>query len=118
MPSLEGTPSGPARRVRAPDLRLIGTALLRYRLALCFLAIDLWYVFPSLKALAAFHPGSNAILYADAAHAWLTGADPWQVIEGGIRFAGLPPTLLLFAPFAIVPPIAVAAFRFMPTSAP
>ena len=113
IPPPEGPPPLEARLARAPDLRLAGKVLLRYRLALCFLAIDLWYVFPSLKALAAFHPGSNAILYADAAHAWLTGADPWQVVEGGIRFAAPPPTLLLFAPFAFIPSFAVAALWFI-----
>lgn len=98
------------RRPRSPDLRLVWPVLVRYRLALWFLAIDLWYVVPGFKALATFHPGSNATLYAAAARAWLVGADPWQVTEFGIRFAAPPPTLLLYAPFAFLPPEVTAAF--------
>lgn len=103
-------PHGRARSLRLPDPRLVWLVVVRYRLALWFLAIDLWYVVPGLRALAEFHPGSNATLYAAAARAWLNGADPWQVTEFGIRFAAPPPTLLLYAPFAFSPPFVTAAF--------
>jgi hypothetical protein len=41
---------------------------------------------------------SDASLYWDATGAWLSGADPWAVVVGGVRFAGIPPTLLLNLP--------------------
>jgi len=50
--------------------------------------------------------GFDARLYAAAARAWLEGADPWQVSAAGIYFAAPPPSLLLFAPFAWLPPAA------------
>lgn len=47
--------------------------------------------------------GFDARLYADAARAWLTGADPWSVASVGIHYAAPPPSLLPFAPFAFLP---------------
>ena len=58
--------------------------------------------------MATFQPGTDAMLYAASARAWLNGADPWQVTELGVRFAGPPPTLLLFAPFAYLAPVLTA----------
>jgi hypothetical protein len=96
---------------RAPDLRSAWAVLSRNYLALWFLFADAWYVVPaSAKAIAGFEPGSDAILYASAAHAWLSGMDPWQVAEQGVRFGGPPPTLLLFAPFAGLTPAVTAGF--------
>ena len=52
--------------------------------------------------------GIDASLYAEAAAAWLAGSDPWAVSQAGIYFAAPPPTLLPFALFAWMPPLAVA----------
>ena len=49
--------------------------------------------------------GFDARLYADAARAWLTGADPWSVASVGIFFAAPPPSLLPFVPFAFLPAV-------------
>lgn len=96
--------------MRPPNLRLAWTVIVRHRLPLGFLLVDLWYVVPGFKAMATFHLGADATLYAAAARAWLIGADPWRVTEFGVRFAAPPPTLLLFAPFAAVPQAATAIF--------
>ncbi len=47
--------------------------------------------------------GSHAAIYAEAARAWLSGGDPWQVGPSLVVFAGPPPMLLPFAPFAFLP---------------
>ena len=47
--------------------------------------------------------GSHALIYSEAARAWLTGADPWQVGPPLVVFAGPPTMLLPFAPFAFLP---------------
>ncbi len=52
--------------------------------------------------------GLDASLYAAAAAAWLAGSDPWAVSQAGIYFAAPPPTLLPFALFAWMPPLAVS----------
>ena len=45
----------------------------------------------------------DARLYVAATKAWLQGADPWLVTLGGNGFGAPPPTLLVLAPFAILP---------------
>lgn len=52
--------------------------------------------------------GLDGRIYHRAAAAWLAGADPWAqgaAVPSGIvyHFAGLPPTVLLYAPFAWIP---------------
>ncbi|MHB8400014.1 MAG: hypothetical protein ACYDCI_13960 [Candidatus Limnocylindrales bacterium] len=43
----------------------------------------------------------DALLYHNAAASWIAGGDPWQVAtRSSFHFAGAPPTVLLFAPFA------------------
>jgi hypothetical protein len=47
--------------------------------------------------------GAHALLYTDAARAWLSGGDPWQVGQPGAIFGG-PPTLFLpYVPFVALP---------------
>ena len=54
--------------------------------------------------------GGDAVLYAQAARAWLSGGDPWNLPGATIQFAGPPPTLVLFAPFAWLPAPVTATF--------
>ena len=53
--------------------------------------------------------GSHAIVYTDAAAAWLAGGDPWTVGPREVVFAG-PPTLMLpFIPFVFIPELLTRA---------
>ena len=45
----------------------------------------------------------DARLYLDATRAWLAGFNPWDVQLAGNYFAAPPPTLLAFAPLALLP---------------
>lgn len=47
--------------------------------------------------------GSHGVIYTQAAHALLTGGDPWTVGPPGAVFAGPPTMLLPFIPFALLP---------------
>ena len=47
--------------------------------------------------------GSHALIYTDAARAWLTGGDPWTVGPPSAVFAGPPTMLLPFVPFIPLP---------------
>jgi uncharacterized protein (TIGR03382 family) len=47
--------------------------------------------------------GSHAVVYTEAARAWLQGGDPWSVGPPAIVFAGPPTMLLPFAPFIFLP---------------
>ena len=47
--------------------------------------------------------GSHAVVYTDAAAAWLAGGDPWSVGPAMVVFAGPPPMLLPFVPFTFLP---------------
>jgi hypothetical protein len=51
--------------------------------------------------------GSHAVVYTEAAAAWLGGADPWSVGPPIVRFAGPPTMLLPFLPWTLLPPIAI-----------
>jgi hypothetical protein len=42
-------------------------------------------------------------LYVDAARTWTEGGDPWAVTYQDVYFAAPPPTLLLLAPFTLLP---------------
>lgn len=95
--------------LRAPDLRLTWKLLLRLKLALWFLLVDQVYAGAYLVTHSG-RPGSDAMLYAASTNAWLTGGDPWQITEAGIRFAAPPPTMLLYIPFAYLPDSFNAAF--------
>jgi hypothetical protein len=59
--------------------------------------------------------GGDAILYAKAAHAWLTGGDPWHATViwpagNTVFFLAPPPTLIAFAPVAFLPAAFAGAF--------
>jgi hypothetical protein len=47
--------------------------------------------------------GSHAVIYTEAARAWLAGGDPWTVGDPGQIFAGPPPMLVPFLPFVLLP---------------
>ena len=47
--------------------------------------------------------GSHALIYTDAARAWLAGGNPWTVGPPGALFAGPPTMLLPFVPFVPLP---------------
>lgn len=46
---------------------------------------------------------SDTRIYARGALAFLEGRDPWSAAVGPFHFAGLPPTVQLFVPFALIP---------------
>ncbi|HET7027303.1 MAG TPA: hypothetical protein VFI28_06400 [Candidatus Limnocylindrales bacterium] len=56
--------------------------------------------------------GADGALYSAAATAWLTGADPWDVVERGVRIVAPPPTLV---PFVLTSwmPTSVAGFTWV-----
>jgi hypothetical protein len=65
-----------------------------------------WFVVISAMRLVVIGPGGPGFdgrLYRSAAVAWLGGADPWQVVQGGVYFGAPPPSLLPMIPFALVP---------------
>ena len=71
-------------------------AIERIGLPAWFAVIDLlWIAKPDALAIDARH-------YQRAAAAWLNGGDPWNVTEGGVRFAAGPHTLLFYAPTSIL----------------
>jgi len=77
----------------APYLR----ALDRIGLPAWFIVIDvLWILKPITFAIDARH-------YQKAAAAWLSGGDPWQTYEMGVRYASGPHTLLFYAPTSFAP---------------
>ena len=47
--------------------------------------------------------GSDASVYTAAASAWLHGGDPWAAGAAQATFAGPPPMLIPYAPFAVLP---------------
>ena len=73
-------------------------ALERIGLPAWFVAIDLlWLAKPDVLGIDARH-------YQRAADAWLSGGDPWAVVEGvGGNYAAGPHTLLFYAPTSVLP---------------
>ena len=73
-----------------------------------------WFIVISAMRLVVIGPGGPGFdgrLYRSAAVAWLGGADPWQVVQGGVYFGAPPPSLLPMVPFALVPEtVGVGAF--------
>lgn len=70
-------------------------------------ALATWFAIVSVdKALTFVPAGYGAIdfrIYRHAALAALEGANPWSVSLSGLQFAGPPPTLLPYLPFALIP---------------
>lgn len=91
-----------------PSLRLTWILVRRNWLTLWFVLADCWYVLPNIRDFVSLRLLTDAVLYSDAAKAWLTGGDPWLVTEGGTTFGAPPPTLLLYVPFAFLPSIVTA----------
>jgi len=51
-----------------------------------------------------YNLGFDARLFTDAARVWLAGGNPWaQPYEFGFYYAAPPPSLLVMAPFALLP---------------
>jgi hypothetical protein len=48
--------------------------------------------------------GSHAVVYTNAAEAWLKGGDPWREGPPDVVFAGPPTMMLPFGPFVGLPP--------------
>lgn len=89
--------------VRHKRMTLAGSraALARVGLPVWFLLIDTQLIGQRIP------PGGDAVLYARGARAFLNGGDPWNAVLVGsgqpFHFAGLPPTVLTFVPFAGLP---------------
>lgn len=56
-----------------------------------------------------FPIGLDARIYHAAAVAWLGGGDPWSARASVYYFSGLPPTVLAFVPFTVLPETAFTA---------
>ena len=62
----------------------------------------IWTVADCWHRLGEFF-ASDTRIYARGALAFLEGRDPWTAAVGPFHFAGLPPTVQLFVPFALIP---------------
>ena len=81
--------------------RRLWAAFQRIGLPVWFLLIDTQLIGQQIP------PGGDAVLYARGARAFLDGGDPWNAVLVGsgqtFHFSGLPPTVLGFLPFALLP---------------
>lgn len=94
---------GATQKTRQPKLTGV---LTRYAVPLWFVAMSAqivamrWWLGPYLF-------GIDARIYYRGAQAWLAGGDPWAAgvtIDGATyHYAGLPPTVILTAPFTLLP---------------
>jgi len=100
--------NGAMRQPRLPAARAALTLFRRQPLPWVFLFIDLYWTL-GVQGLITFPYGVDGAVYSGAARAWLTGMDPWRVTVEGLRFAGPPPTLILYVPFAFLPTAASVA---------
>ena len=69
-------------------------------------ALAAWFVTISTMRvlfLATAEPATDLRLYLRGSVAWLNGGDPWLIHMGTLHYAALPPSLLLMAPFALLP---------------
>jgi hypothetical protein len=75
-----------------------------------FLMWDLVVIVPAIGG--AYPAGGDAVIYARGAAAYLQGGSPWdaylQFGSSVAHFAGLPPTVIAFIPFALLPDVLVA----------
>lgn len=68
-----------------------------------------WSLFVALTVPFWGGLGGDALIYYRAAHAWVTGGNPWAASvlspSGGtaFHFYGLPPTVVLLSPFTLIP---------------
>ena len=70
------------------------------------IALAGWFVTLSamrLQVLATGEPATDLRLYLRGSAAWLEGQDPWLVHMGTLHYAAAPPSLILMAPFALLP---------------
>ena len=78
-----------------------------------------WFAIESILGIAVAAKDTtylffDARLYLDATRTWLAGGNPWDVQLAGNYFAAPPPTLLAFAPLALLPPgLAVGLVAFV-----
>ncbi|HTS14945.1 MAG TPA: glycosyltransferase 87 family protein, partial [Candidatus Sulfotelmatobacter sp.] len=76
-----------------------------------FLVWDAVVILPAV--FGSYPAGGDAIIYARGASAYLHGTSPWdaylQFGSSVAHFAGLPPTVIAFLPFALLPDAVVAA---------
>ena len=90
----------------ADKLLRLGRAL-SVELAIAWFAIASLLLIRPLTSITGW--GTDAVLYAASARAWLTGGDPWHtsIVMSGTNqtvFFGAPPTdMILYAPFAWLP---------------
>lgn len=77
----------------------------RVILIVAFAAMSLRYVLPPL--LVGLPYGWDAVGYTKAARALISGGNPWSLSDVPVAFAGPPPSLLPFLPFAWMPDWAV-----------
>jgi hypothetical protein len=67
------------------------------------LIVFVWGAVGWVVSKAGASPWFDGRLYLAATETWLAGGDPWLVTQAGQGFAAPPPTLLVLAPFALVP---------------
>ena len=70
--------------------------------------LPFWFAIESILGVAVAAKDTtylffDARLYLEAARVWLAGGNPWEVQLAGNYFAAPPPTLLVFAPFTLLP---------------
>lgn len=74
------------------------------RLAAARIGLPAWFIAVDFLWVAKVEVlGVDARHYQRAATAWLSGADPWLVMESGVGFAPGPHTLLYYAPTSLLP---------------
>jgi hypothetical protein len=84
--------------------------------------LPIWFVASAIVMVLSYridgYIGIDVAIYREAALAALNGENPWASPVNGYTFAGPPPTLLLFIPFAIVPlEVAYVAVGLLGTAA-
>ena len=99
-----------ARRFNAADRLLAGDSdarrgrsIAHERLLLVALGVSASFRI-LVNVVYPYNLGFDARLYTDAARVWLAGGNPWaQPYEFGVYYAAPPPSLLVMAPFTLLP---------------